>query len=183
MDECQDSQLMLQVRNGDIDKMTDLFIRYQKRLYNYFLLLTGNGGLSEDLVQEVFFRILKFRHTFRGNGEFKAWIFRIARNAHIDHYRKSKRHDTFSYENIQLTNQEPNQQETLERNQELFLLREALNQLPVRQHELLALSRFENMKYKEIAHIYKCPIGTIKVRIHRALKELTKIYTTLAGES
>jgi DNA-directed RNA polymerase specialized sigma24 family protein len=59
-----DNELMLKVRDGDLGKLSFLFERYHRALFNFFLRSTGSRDLSEDLVQEVFLRILKYRHTF-----------------------------------------------------------------------------------------------------------------------
>jgi RNA polymerase sigma-70 factor (ECF subfamily) len=62
---------MIAVREGEVQKLRFLFERYQVPLYNYFLRLTSNQVLAEDFVQDVFMRILKYKHTYRGDGTFK----------------------------------------------------------------------------------------------------------------
>ncbi len=81
---------MLQVRDGAGETLGVLFDRYHAPLYNFYTKLTGDRTLSEDLVQEVFLRILRHRKTFRTGTPFRAWIYQIARNARIDHFRKSR---------------------------------------------------------------------------------------------
>src|SRR5579872_1362844 len=83
-----DEQLMLAVRNGDVGQLAVLFDRHHRLLFDFFAKLTGSRAVAEDLVQDVFFRILKYRETFRDESRFKAWMFHIARNARIDYYRK-----------------------------------------------------------------------------------------------
>ena len=97
LDAVSDQMLMISVRDGNMEKLGMLFERHHGRLFNYFLHLTGNRHLSEDLVQEVFVRLLKYRHTFRENSTFTAWMFQIARNVRIDYLRKSP-HDEVSIE-------------------------------------------------------------------------------------
>src|SRR5258706_15843676 len=80
-----DTQVMQNVREGDTSKLALLFERHHIALYGYFVRLSGKRELSEDMVQEVFFRILKYRHTYRGDGEFVPWMYHIARNVHIDY--------------------------------------------------------------------------------------------------
>ena len=74
LDTTSDQLLMLTVREGDIEKLGILFERHHRRLFNFFLRLTARRHLSEDLVQEVFVRLLKYRHTFRENSTFTAWM-------------------------------------------------------------------------------------------------------------
>ena len=85
-----DNQMMEDVKTGKVEKLAVLFEKYHVQLFNFFLRLTGNRGVSEDLVQDVFMRILKYRKTYRGQSKFTVWMYQIARNAHIDHLRKKK---------------------------------------------------------------------------------------------
>ena len=78
MFELNDHQLMLAVRDGDLDKMGVLFEKYNKHLYNFFLKQTRDEQTSEDMVQEAFMKMLKYRHTYRGEGKFTTWMFSIA---------------------------------------------------------------------------------------------------------
>src|SRR6202011_3000036 len=88
MDSVTDEELMLQVRDGAADMLGVLFDRYHGPLYGFYARLTGDRALSEDLVQEVFLRILKYRQSYRPGTPFRAWVYQIARNARIDHFRK-----------------------------------------------------------------------------------------------
>jgi len=83
-----DHQIMQEVRDGQVEKLAILFERHHVSLFNYFLRLTGNRAAGEDLVQEVFTRILKYRATYQGEDKFVVWMFKIARNAHIDLLRR-----------------------------------------------------------------------------------------------
>jgi RNA polymerase sigma-70 factor (ECF subfamily) len=72
--------------------------------------------------------------------------------------------------------------ENLKRKQELGLLKRAMARLPIEKRELLVLSRFQNLKYEEIASILGCDVGAVKVRVYRAMRALGQIYFELAGE-
>jgi len=85
-----DNMLMLKVKEGDLDKLGLLFERYKKPLFGFFYGMTRDSELSEDLIQNVFFRILKYRYLFRGEGDFKTWMFHIARNVSHDHFKKNR---------------------------------------------------------------------------------------------
>ena len=82
---------MLQVKNGDLDALGVLFERYHQRLFGFFYRLTSRRDISADLVQDVFERILRYRTSYTGNGDFSTWLFRIARNRHADHYRQMEK--------------------------------------------------------------------------------------------
>ncbi len=78
---------MLAVRAGDMSRLAPLFERHHRQLFDYLARMTGNRSTAEDLVQDVFVRILKYRHTFRDDSRFDTWAFRIARNVRADHFR------------------------------------------------------------------------------------------------
>lgn len=177
-----DHNIMLAVQNGDLDKLGLLFERYNKQLYNFFLKQTGQVQVSEDLVQDVFVRILNYRHTYRGESGFVTWMFSIAHNTRFDHYRKSK-HRGESLDQIrEIPDSAPSPEEKAITDNKKLLLHKALLQLGEEKLEALVLSRYHNMKYEEIAAISGCQVGTVKARVHRALRELTRIYTHLTGE-
>jgi RNA polymerase sigma factor (sigma-70 family) len=181
-----DNVLMQKVRDGDLAKMAVLFERHHRALFRYFLRLTGNRESSEDLVQDVFFRMLKYRHTYQDGHPFTAWMYQVARNAHLDGVQKHKAETPLNPESDQpraeLVSAEPDPSESLRRRQDLSLLRRALASLPLDKREVLVLSRFQNLKYDQIADILACDVGTVKVRVYRAVKALSQIFFELAGE-
>lgn len=179
-----DHLVMLAVRDGDVERIGVLFDRHHRMLFNFFLRLTANRGLSEDLVQDVFFRMLKYRQTFQEGTNFTSWMYQIARNAHIDQARKQRLKivpvDESAWDSVAGTDADP--QERLEQAQEVRLLRRALARLPVDKREVLVLSRFQNLKYSEIAEVLGCEEGAVKVRVFRAVRELGQIFFELSGE-
>ncbi|MCU0644910.1 MAG: RNA polymerase sigma factor [bacterium] len=177
-----DNQLMLQVRDGNVEQLGILFDRYQKMLYNFFLRLTNDRAGSEDLVQEVFLRMLKYRHTYRGDGRFTNWMFHISRNTHVDFFKKRNREQQLSDEEQNVASQDSNPGDLMEQNQEVRLLQTALAQLSIEKREVLILSRYQNLKYEDIAEIQECQVGTVKARVHRAINDLRDIYFNLSGE-
>jgi RNA polymerase sigma factor (sigma-70 family) len=176
-----DNELMVQVRDGMVEKLAILFERHQTMLYNFFIRLTGNRASSEDLVQEVFIRILKYRAGYLGESRFAVWMFQIARNAHVDFLRKQKGELPLDDQFVETPDREPLPGERLEADQEAALVRRALDKLPVKKRELLVLFRFQNLKLREIAELLDCQVGTVKVQVHRALKDLSRIYLELQG--
>ncbi len=182
MNPISDTQLMFAVKEGQIDKLGLLFERHHVVLFNFFLKLTGNRELSDDLVQEVFLRILKYRNTFRGDSKFTSWMYQIARNARVDYYRKRKLEILPEEDAREPVSQDPLATEELETNQEAAMVRKALDRLPFKKREVLVLSRFQNLKYEEISKILNCPVSTVKVLVHRAIKDLRGIFYELSGE-
>ena len=176
-----DNELMELVRDGKVEKLAILFERYQTMLYNFFLRLTGNRAASEDLVQEVFIRILKYRAGYQGENRFVVWMFQIARNAHVDFLRKKKGEVALDDQFAEAPSQELLPEERFEADQEAALVRRALDKLPPKKRELLVLFRFQNLKLREIADLFDVQVGTVKVQVHRALKDLGRIYLELQG--
>ena len=178
-----DHHIMLAVKDGDLDKLGQLFEKYHKPLYHFFLRQTSKPQASEDLVQDVFFRILKYRHTYRAEGKFTTWMFSVAHSALMEHFRKKKR----KVEPLEMVERQPSNDplpDTLsEQADESELIKKALSLLSDEKREVLILSRYENMKYEEIAQVQNCKVGTIKARVHWALKDLSKIYKGLTGET
>jgi len=177
-----DDLIMAEVRDGRVERLAILFERYQVMLFNFFLRLTGNRSTSEDLVQEVFIRILKYRLTYRGEDRFTCWMYRIAHNAHIDHLRRHKDALPLDDQYRETASAEPSVEDTVAREQEVALLSKALTRLPQDKQKVLVLRRFQNLKYKEIAELLDCPVGTVKALVHRAVKELGDIYSDLRQE-
>ncbi|MCX6578420.1 MAG: RNA polymerase sigma factor [Candidatus Aminicenantes bacterium] len=178
-----DNLLMEDVRGGKVEKLAILFERHHVTLFNYFLRLTGNRPISEDLVQEVFTRILKYRTTYRGEDRFAVWMYKIARNAHIDFLRRQKETVPLEDQFDEAQSADLIPEERVERQQEAALISRALKRLSPRKQEVILLSRFQNLKYREIAELMECPVGTVKGMVHRAVQELGDIYKQLSREA
>ena len=176
-----DIQVMEDVREGKVEKLAVLFERHHVSLFNFFLRLTGNSSISEDLVQEVFYRILNYRATYKGESKFTTWMYQIARNTHIDYLRRKKEEYPLEDQWKESISPELSPHQELEKGQDIQLMREALAKLPLKKREVLILSRYQNLKYKEIAELLDCQIGTVKAHVHRAIKDLGKIYLELSG--
>lgn len=183
MDSTSDKALMMKVKNGDLDKLGLLFERYNRPLFSFFYRMSKEAELCEDLVQSVFERILKYRETYTGDGKFTTWMFSIARNAHIDHYRKLKREGIpveIDEERLELDDEET--KVVVNKQEKKDLLEMALERLDEDKREVVILSRYEGFKYKEIAEILESTEGAIKVKMFRAMKELKDLVHTLNEE-
>lgn len=172
---------MLKVKSGDVEKLGLLFHRYSRRLFGYFYRMTGEAATSEDLVQNVFVRILKYKHTYADGGNFESWTFHMARNIHKDHLKKNKRYhwqeDMTRWEShLKETN---HQEAQLLKHDTLNNLETALRSLPPEKRELLELTRFQKMKYEQVAQLLGISESAVKVRVHRILKELKENYLKL----
>jgi len=179
-----DNALMLKVKEGDLDQLGLLFERYKKMLFGFFYNLNHDAELSEDLVQNTFMRILKYRKGFNGDGEFKIWMFHIARNVSYDHFRKNKwrENDDIANYNEKLSDDEPIKADSMAKNEEMLLLRQAIKRLDHEKREVLTLSKLEGLKYKQIGEMLDCSEGAVKVKVFRALQALKEIFKELESK-
>lgn len=88
---------MQTVSNGNLDAMTYIFERYHVRLFNFYFQMVKDKDVCEDLTQNVFLKMIKYKHSYKG-GKFASWIFKIARNLFYDYYQEQKK--TQSFEDI-----------------------------------------------------------------------------------
>ena len=177
-----DEALMLSVRDGDVGQLGVLFERYHGMLFDFFCRMLGNRTAADDLVQDVFFRILKYRKTYRDDSHFTTWMFHIARNARFDHFKKHRAEVLFPEEGFDLPGRGPFPSQQFEKEQETVMLKRAMQKLPEEKRELLILARYQELKYEQIADLLGVDVGTVKVRVHRAVKELREIFLKLSGE-
>ena len=170
---------MQAVRDGDVAKLGLLFERYHVPLFDFLRRVTGNPTAAEDLVQDIFMRVLKYRATFRDGGSFETWLFHIARNARADYFRMRRPTGPLGDEDMERPETGPGPARQLELDRELVRLRRALMLLREDKREVLVLARYRNMKYEQIAEILGIEVGAVKVRVHRALRELRTIFFQL----
>ena len=179
MNSFSDENLMVRVRTGEVNRLGLLFERHHVRLYNYFLRMLQQPGTSEDLVQEVFFRILKYKHTYKEEVPFVRWMYRIAQNVGYDHFGKKKEEQAPQEEPMGAT---PDMVGKLSHQLDVGHLKKAFAQLSTEQREVLVLSRYQDMKYNDIAQLTGVSVSAVKVRVHRALKELRTRFFKVARE-
>jgi RNA polymerase sigma factor (sigma-70 family) len=177
----QDHETMLRVRAGDIQRLGHLFDKYSKGLYNYFQLQIKDRLKSEDLVQDVFYNILRYRHTYKDGANFKVWMYTIARNEKINYFKNNKLL-TADIDPEESNEENSNPENDLEHKTEVDRLNIALENISSDNKELIILSRFNGLPYGQIAEITGCTVGAIKVRMYRAIKELKNQYLKIAGE-
>ncbi|MEM7299430.1 MAG: sigma-70 family RNA polymerase sigma factor [Bacteroidota bacterium] len=173
-----DEQLMSLVKAGRLDYLNELFDRYSKRIYNYFLKSTLERSDSDDLTQELFIRVMKYRNSYKDGHSVQFWIFQIARNMVKDHFKKMKVHrDKFNVVEVMPDAIDESDELALEKEKQLHI---AMKSLPDDRRELLVLSKFQGLKYEQIAKMRDTTVSNIKVQVHRTIKELRDIYFSIA---
>ena len=172
-----DEELMVQLADGKLDAAAVLFQRYKVNLFNFFLRQGIARDASEDLVQNLFERVIKYRQSYRKGMAFRAWLYQIARNVQADWQRKGGKmiqEDISQYEN------RPEVHDIgLGREENLMLMEKAMQQLPPEQLEILLLTRYQKMKYAEVGELIGCSEGAVKLKVFRALQQLRSLYFKL----
>ncbi len=171
-----DNEIMLAVRAGATEQLGLLFERHHGALFAFFYRMTGERSVSEDLVQEVFLKMLRYRASFHDDSQFRGWMYQIARNARIDDLKKRGPQTYIPVEAVEIGGCEhPFEAGNM-------LLERALLALPEQKREILILARYQEMKYEEIAALLGIDAGTVKGRVHRAMKELREVFFKMSGE-
>ncbi len=180
-----DHELMLAVRDGDLDALGELFERHHGPLFGFLVKLTGHRAAAEDIAQTVFQRMLKYRHTYRDDGSFTAWMYHLGRRCAADHFRRHQATPTAT-DPVDLQEHADDAPHAADRatvRDDHALLHRALSRLDRDDREVLLLSRFQELSFAEIATILECSAGAAKVRAHRALRQLRDLYFQLQKEN
>ena len=171
-----DEQLMVLVKEGQLDKISGLFERYKKPIYAFFYRMSFSQSLSEDLTQNVFERVIRYRSSFNAENSFRSWIYQIARNVRADHYRQHKLKYAEEVDFQQLNLAGSSIVDKIIQEEKIQQLELALSKLKEEQREVLLLSRFQKLKYVEIAQLMNCTEGAVKVKVHRAIRRLREVF-------
>jgi RNA polymerase sigma-70 factor (ECF subfamily) len=165
---------MFRVKEGQLDKMGLLFERYHRPLFGFYYRMCGDAALSEDLVQNLFMRMIRYRQSFSGQGQFRSWMYQMARNLLADHYRKNKKVARNDFKEAKELWEDEEQAQTQE--EQVQMLEKAMQYLSDDKRELLVLSRYQGLRYREIAEMKETTEANIKVKVFRAIKELRDIF-------
>jgi RNA polymerase sigma factor (sigma-70 family) len=173
-----DYELMQQIGAGRAELLAMLYDKYQRRLFNFFLKMGHGRTASEDLVQDTFLRVLRHAASYKGDGHFVGWLFRIARNVAVDSWHEHAPIDSLEDElEAMLPAQAEHDPANLHEQSQLELrLQSALLQLPRESRELVLLSRITELNTEELAQLFGCSTGAVKVRLHRALLQLRQYF-------
>jgi RNA polymerase sigma factor (sigma-70 family) len=171
-----DEMLMEAVKNGQLQQASVLFDRYHKRLFNFLARMAPDRDTAEDLTQNVFLRMLKYRNSYREGARFQAWIYQIARNVFSDYYQEAK-HKTSIVKMEALPDTMDETPHEVEQQEQL--LHQSLQRLSADQRELLVMTRFQHLKYEEVADIMNTSVANIKIKVHRAINKLREHYFEL----
>lgn len=176
-EERTDEMLMLAYRDGDAPSFEDLFRRYRSRLYRYLLHQCANQATAEELYQDIWLKVVNARRSYEVTAKFSTWLFRIAHNRLMDHFRSHARVSLESYDDddcpLELPAAEKEQPERLlERKALAQTLVTQIERLPAAQRETFLLAEEGEMTLEEIAAATGVGRETAKSRLRYAVGRL-----------
>ncbi len=179
------ADLIRRAKKKDPSAFDALVDRFSPRLFGFLFRLIGSGGDAEDLVQEVYLRVVRMIDRYEHDGRFEAWLFRIATNLVRDRARRAARApDPLDLERLDRadvrrsaahparTGAVLSADDPLETAEDVDRLRAALDSLPLPEREVLLLRHFSDLSFREIAELMETPLGTALARAHRGLARL-----------
>ncbi len=167
------AQIIIGCKNRDSKCFSQIVDMYASRCYGYFYRLTGNNDLSDELLSELFVKLVEKIGSYKG-GSFEGWLFRIASNIFHDYLRgKQRRKKLLDVQKKQIESQitEPKQSD----NKQIDKLQIQLTKLDTDSRELIMLRFYSQLSFKEIAAMRSEPIGTTLAKLHRGLKKLREL--------
>ena len=173
-------------QQGDSEAFAWLVSEYGPRLYRYFHRHSGSDQEAEDMLQDMFVKLVEKLRNYRDQGMFEAWLFRVAANLARDRARRRQkrvsravslnaRPDDQGSLMDTLESGEKTASEKLENKEQIDRLGRALTQLSEQEREIILLRHYGGLSFREIAEQLKIPIGTALNRVHRGLKHLQRI--------
>ncbi len=183
-----DAEVVRRCLAGDGAAWEEVVRDQSRRVYNLCYRFTGRREEAEDLAQEVFFRVFRTLDKFDpGQGSLNVWLYRVARNLLIDHYRATRRDrltDSLEKEEgtMELTDKRaPSPHRMAELGELRDTLQQALTRLSPDLREAIIMRDIQGLDYREIAQVLDIPDGTVKSRINRGRNELAKILKRTPG--
>ena len=180
--ELTDNELIQSFQDGNSRAFDALLERHHERIYNTILFMVKDSYLAEDLIQEIFIKIIDNlkQKKYNEEGKFLPWALRISHNFCVDHFRKVKRTPTIKtgddqdlFEIIKHSDHPADYKMT--RSQTHKNIQELVDLLPEEQREIIVLRHYANLSFKEIAQMTNCSINTALGRMRYALNNLRKM--------
>jgi len=175
-----DEDLMLRLKSGELEAFNVLMKRHKDSVLNFCYRLTGHREEAEDITQEVFIRLFKSAESYYPKARFTVFLYTIARNLCLNYLdRERRRPDMLSLDEgveavEKVHSKQPLPSEELERKMIMQTIEKAINGLPENLRIVFVLSLYGGLKYREIAELLDCPLGTVKSRMAEACRRLRR---------
>ena len=178
-----DGELIVNAIAGKSDGFEELVRRYQRPITSYIFRMLGDYDSSLDVTQEVFIKVYNSLSKYSAEYKFSTWLYRIARNAAIDHMRRnSVTPMSIEAENadgsfqLQLESHRPSPEQDHERSEWRNEIDAVVKCLPTSYRDLILLRHSRDMSYDEIADVTGLPLGTVKNRLFRAREMMRQLF-------
>jgi RNA polymerase sigma-70 factor (ECF subfamily) len=177
-----DAVLMVEVCGGHEPSFDTLLQRHRSTVVNHLYRLVRDRAVAEELAQDVFLRVYRFRNRYQPDAKFSTWLFRITTNVALNWRRDTRREathlrlDASSHENrrIQVLDQNPRVDQRLLNEHRAREIREAIEALPPKQLAAVLMHKYEGMDYVQIAEVLGCSIPALKSLLFRAYETLRR---------
>ena len=163
--------LLRQIGAGDTTAFRQLYATYEKRVFFFIQRRLNDPHESADVFHEVMMDVWRQAERFEGRSKVSTWILGIAHNKTVDLLRKRNRRDWDELDE-EAPDDAPAADDVIATAENAAIVRRCVDELKPPTREAVALAFFEGLKYREIADALACAEGTIKARIHRAMKEI-----------
>ncbi len=169
-----DLDVLRAVAQGSQQAITELYDRHAQHLLNYLARLTGDVDAAEDLVQELYVVVWRDARRFRGQSSVRTWLFGIAHNLGITALRRKRALplDEFAADRLADPGPDPDDLAALASDRERLV--RALQALPPAHRAVVELVFGHGLAQAEVAQVLDCPLGTVKSRLHYALRALSQ---------
>lgn len=176
-----DTQQIIHAARDDLSRFAEVYERYCNRIYGYCLRRIGNVQEAEDLTSQVFERAMTSLDDYRG-GSVAAWLFRIARNAVIDHVRRRKSEVSLEGTGLERPSDDAALVDQVVEAEMWQTLQTLIAALPDEQADLLTLKIVGGLTAVEIGEVFGKSAGAVRVGLHRIVKKLRMQYADRTGE-
>jgi RNA polymerase sigma-70 factor, ECF subfamily len=175
-DDAEDGVLVQRTLRGDLAAFERLVERHRAVVFRVAARIVGRDG-ADDVSQDAFLRAFHRLGRFRAEASFRAWLLQITHNAAIDHLDRRRPEDPSDSAGDEGPDPDVRRMpaERLESRERITRLESKLRRLPREARVALVLRDVEGLSYDEIAAVTEAPLGTVKVRLHRARRELIEM--------
>ena len=184
-----DRDLLAAYRDGDASAFRALVELFRDRMLQFFFRLCWDRDRAEDLTQELFIKLITGSKRYRPEGRMATFVYRVATNLWIDHYRAQRpRPRLVSFDQVvhpegdrapmQFAEDAPSPQEQMVDGEERAVLRAALERLTEPHRIVFELAVYQERPYSEVSELLGIPVGTVKSRMHNAVRALKEMLSS-----
>ena len=174
-----DESLLARYREGDGAAFEILYARHRQGLYRFLLGLSGKPELAVEVFQETWLSLIRSASQPQGRATFRTWLFQIARNRLIDHWRKhgarQPLHDSYDEQLHAVSDEATDPEQLLSLSRDSQRLENALQMLPTDQREVFLLRAHGDLDLAQIASLTETPLETVKSRLRYAQQKLRRL--------